>query len=227
MDFLQILKSVEELLYELVALLLFYPLTLWRSLKSPAEMMIYAEDELTRDKTEQFSDTLSPPIFLLITLFLVHVFELVIPATESVTLPNFLQDKQNLILFRAVAISIFPLMFAVGRLRRGKMSLNRQELKPQFYGQCYVTAPFALMLSSGFIAAGVDVLMFKWIGVIFISISFIWYVWAQALILKSTESLSYRVAILVTLWTVSKAILLMLGISMLPAVPVILKHAAS
>jgi len=39
MDFMRLLQSLEELLYELVSWLVFYPVTLWRTLTRPREMM--------------------------------------------------------------------------------------------------------------------------------------------------------------------------------------------
>lgn len=46
LDFMKLLKSLEELLYELVSWLLFYPLTMWRSVVRPLSMMRYADTEL-------------------------------------------------------------------------------------------------------------------------------------------------------------------------------------
>jgi len=56
LDFMKLLKSLEELLYELVSWLLFYPITMWRSVVSPLIMMRYADAEL--------ADRLSLPIRL-------------------------------------------------------------------------------------------------------------------------------------------------------------------
>ena len=43
---MKLLKSLEELLYELVSWLLFYPITMWRSVLKPLNMMRYADTEL-------------------------------------------------------------------------------------------------------------------------------------------------------------------------------------
>lgn len=58
---MKLLKSLEELLYELVAWLVFYPLTMWRSVITPLRMMRYADIELSDRLDDQYDDTLSPP----------------------------------------------------------------------------------------------------------------------------------------------------------------------
>ena len=46
MDFIRILRSLEELLYEAMTWIVFYPRTLWRSIRSPIRMLQYAQREL-------------------------------------------------------------------------------------------------------------------------------------------------------------------------------------
>lgn len=64
MDFMNLLRSAELLLYEVVSWLVFYPLTLLRCIRRPTDMIAYAEQELPRPPEVQFADALSPPIFL-------------------------------------------------------------------------------------------------------------------------------------------------------------------
>lgn len=46
MDFLKLIQSLDELLYEIMSWLVFYPVTLWRTLTKPLTMMTYSETEL-------------------------------------------------------------------------------------------------------------------------------------------------------------------------------------
>ena len=39
MDFMRILRSLEEFLYEVMTWLVFYPRTMWRALRHPIEML--------------------------------------------------------------------------------------------------------------------------------------------------------------------------------------------
>lgn len=69
MDFLKLFESLDELLYEIMSWLVFYPITLWRAIAHPLRMMNYADAELGDSETEQYTDALSPPLFLLLSLW--------------------------------------------------------------------------------------------------------------------------------------------------------------
>lgn len=153
MDFMRLLKSVEELLYELVTWILFYPLTLWRCLRHPVRMMNYASTELSDAEAEQYDDALSPPIFLLLTLFIAHLIELRFGVATKVVLPDVLADERNLLFFRAIAFSLFPLLLALQDVWRRGAKLTRRTLKPAFYSQCYAAAPFILSIDLAVIVA--------------------------------------------------------------------------
>jgi hypothetical protein len=140
---MNLLRSVEALLYELVAWLLFYPLTLWRCIVRPIPMSIYAERELTDPPEEQFADALSPPLFLFITIVIAHFLQSAFGSSD-VQLPGILGDDRMLLLFRAVTFSLFPLLVGIQRVRQKGQRLNRTTLKPAFYAQCYLVAPFVL-----------------------------------------------------------------------------------
>ncbi|WPE19026.1 permease [Shinella zoogloeoides] len=150
MDFMRLLQSLEELLYELASWLVFYPVTLWRTLTRPRDMMRYADSELGDTLEKRYTDTLSPPLFLLLTLLFAHGLELALIAhRDDGMLPALLRDDANLLIFRAFLFSIFPLLMAVQLLRRAGLALDRETLKAPFYSQCYVAAPFAFGFSAG------------------------------------------------------------------------------
>lgn len=145
MDFMRILKSLEELLYEVMVLLVFYPRTLWLTLREPQRMMDYADTELGDVQSEQYTDTLSPPLFLMISLAVSHGIELAvystIPAAQQTKL---LATSENLLLFRVFAFSLLPLVLSLRLLAGLKIDLTRETLRAPFYAQCFITAPFAL-----------------------------------------------------------------------------------
>ena len=62
MHFVSLLKSLDDLLYQVVSWLVFYPITLWRVLRRPGAMMVYADRELADAEERQYEDTLSPPL---------------------------------------------------------------------------------------------------------------------------------------------------------------------
>ena len=176
MDFMRLLQSLEELLYELVSWLVFYPVTLWRTLTHPRQMMRYADVELGDTLEERYKDTLSPPLFLLLTLLLAHGLELALIAhRDDGMLPQILRNDTNLLIFRAFLFSIFPLLMAVRLLRKSGADLDRETLKPPFYSQCYVAAPFAFGVSAGanFARTGQQTLVAA--GIVILVLSLLWY----------------------------------------------------
>lgn len=146
MDFMRLLKSLEELLYELVTWVLFYPLTMWRCFRHPLRMMKYAETELTDAVEKQFDDALSPPIVLLITLLLTHIVQQRFGPPAQALLPTFLSDETNMLIYRAVTFGLLPLFFGFQDVKLRKARLSRRQLRPSFYSQSYAAAPFILLL---------------------------------------------------------------------------------
>lgn len=142
---MNLLRSAELLLYEVVSWLVFYPMTLWRCIIRPISMIAYAEQEMTRPPEDQFAEALSPPIFLFLTLMIAHMIQRGIFHNQAV-FEGVLADQRNLLILRAVAFSLFPLLLGIQHLRLSGQVLSRKTLRPMFYAQCYVTVPFVLML---------------------------------------------------------------------------------
>ncbi|MFC3713239.1 hypothetical protein ACFOMD_11685 [Sphingoaurantiacus capsulatus] len=149
MNFSQLLNSIDELLYEVMSWLVFYPITLWRVLTRPLTTMEYADDELGEREEEQYTDTLSPPLFLLISLLISHGIALALVGDSGLIdqktgLAMLVTDDTALLIMRLLLFSLFPLIFATRLLGRRKRPLTRKSLKLPFYSQCYAAAPFAL-----------------------------------------------------------------------------------
>ncbi len=154
MHFMGLLKSLDELLYEVMSWLIFFPLTLWRVLRRPLTMMDYSDRELHQGAAEQYTDTLTPPLFLLISLLLSHALELAFVGDSVLVRSNhglsaLVKDDTSLVVLRLVIFSVFPMMFAVRLVRAQHKRLTRDSLRPAFYAQCYAAAPFALMIGIG------------------------------------------------------------------------------
>ncbi|MBB3952957.1 hypothetical protein GGQ76_004279, partial [Aureimonas jatrophae] len=143
MDFMNLLKSVEALLYELVSWLVFYPITLWRCIRRPLAMFDYAQRELTGPPENQFADALSPPIFLFLSIALAHMIDIGLTPNQDTPI-GLLADTRNLLVFRATAFSLLPMILAVQAVRQKNQPLTRATLRPAFYGHCFLAAPFVL-----------------------------------------------------------------------------------
>ncbi|KAA3508873.1 permease [Agrobacterium rosae] len=180
MDFMKLLKSLEELLYELVSWLVFYPVTMWRSIVRPLEMMRYADTELADKPEDQYEDTLSPPLFLLITLLLSQGLSSALPSIyDSTAAARELGSASNLLIARGVIFGIYPLCMAVTLLRSKNIRITRNSLRPPFFSQCYIAAPFAFVLVLGFDFFSMPREEGALAGLITIAVTSVWYAQAQ------------------------------------------------
>lgn len=189
MDFLKLLKSLEEFLYEVITWLVFFPLTLWRVARHPQRMACYAETEL-RDKLEkQFDDALSPPLFLMLAILAAHVLELIlhqqVRATSELS-RQVVGNEQGLLLFRTLTFALWPLLMAIHCQRRRGQRLDRESLRRPFYAQCYLAAPFAITVSMAMqlvIKPGVTSTRIGWA---LAAVAAVWYLCVQARWLRDT-----------------------------------------
>ena len=156
MNFFNLLQSLDELLYEVMSWLVFYPVTLWRTLVRPLRMMDYSDVEQGDKADDQYSDTLSPPLFLLLSLIIVHAAEIALVGNDAVVvskvgLSAFVSNNTDLIVLRIVSYSLFPVMMATRLVRARSVRVDRDTLRGPFYSQCYVAAVLAMMLGGAVI----------------------------------------------------------------------------
>jgi hypothetical protein len=153
MDFMKLLRSFEEFLFEATSWLVFYPLTMWRVLVRPLETMAYSDAEQADDDTGRYDDALTPSLFLLITVVLMNGVAMAAhlprpPGSGSLQHAIF-DSPQNAALFRSLIFSLIPLVAAVLLLRRQGARLSRESLRPPFYAQCYLAGPCAVFVIGG------------------------------------------------------------------------------
>jgi hypothetical protein len=150
MDFFKLVEQLDEILYRVASWLLFYPITVWRMFWSPLKTMKLVEGELSENEPKQFDDVVPPPLFLLLSILVVHAIELgtvgdVPIAGNSRGLTRLLSNDTSLIVFRIMMFSILPLAAAY-RLNRAKgLPVDNESLKAPFYAQCYAAGLFVLM----------------------------------------------------------------------------------
>lgn len=152
MNFMQLLQTLDDLLYEVMSWLVFFPITLWRTLTRPLSMMEYANSELHDRPDQQYADTLSPPLFLLLTLLISHALGQALGngvnpiVASNKGLAAYITSDGTLLLLRLVLFSIIPLMLAAALLVGSKQAVTRERLKGPFYAQCYPAGGFAFVL---------------------------------------------------------------------------------
>lgn len=184
MDLMKLLRSLEEFVFEAIALLFFYPRTLLRIVFKPLQAMAYAEQEEAADKPLAYDDAVSPPLLLLITLFLANAVGLAlhVPQAQGAAplAKAILDSPQNLLIFRSLLFSLIPLTAAVLLLRKRRQAASRSALRQPFFALCYLTSPFALVVSLGLIAAQMPGPAHAMAGAIACALAFVWMVGVQA-----------------------------------------------
>jgi len=152
LPFILFLKSFEVLLFEIMSWLVFYPRTIWRSLRYPQSLMKRAEVELILPAEQQFRDIVSPPIFLLLTVIAANGIEVAVvghnPLIDNgIGLAAMISDNTSLILFRLITFAALPVIAGVFALAMLGRPVDRDTLQPLFYAQCFVTTPVVLACS--------------------------------------------------------------------------------
>ncbi|RZJ45644.1 MAG: hypothetical protein EON87_07010 [Brevundimonas sp.] len=194
MNAMKILQSVEELLYEVMSWLLFYPRTLFMTLVHPLRTMRYSDNE-QRDKPEkQYLETLSPPLFLVLSILLAHGLELlfgVAVTNEPNPVSRFITgNDQNLLAFRALMFSLHPLVFAWAFLKLSGHRIDRDSLRTPFFAQCYLSGATSILVSLGTLGVGDPAIWTTVAGIGLVAVITVWYVAIQHLWLMSVPGLS-------------------------------------
>jgi hypothetical protein len=180
MHFMHLLKSLDDLIYELMTWLVFYPVTFWRTITRPSAMMVYSDVELADREDKQYPDTLTPPLFLLVTLLLSHGIELAVVGQSSLVaddkgLAGLISDDTSLLILRLVIFSIFPLIMALRLVHKKRWKLTRDTLRAPFYAQCYPAGPFALVMGLGAMATQLQWDWTKVAGLALMIAAMLWY----------------------------------------------------
>jgi len=216
MDFFKLIQSLDELLFEVVSWLLFYPVTLWRVIKSPLKIMAAAECELIQAERRQFDDTIPPPLFLALTFIVINIVELTVLghsylATVNPELSRTIGSDTNLTILRIMIISLLPLTAAIRLLRARGVRIDRPAIKAPFYSQCYAAALFGIMLALAIVSEGWEL---SYTGPAFLSVmalAFVWLFlieanWFAAQLNVSFGRGAWQAAILIAEWIVLVAV---------------------
>lgn len=194
MNAMKILQSVEELLYEVMSWLLFYPRTLLMTLRHPLRTMRYSDREQQDKPEKQYLETLSPPLFLVLSILAAHGLELLfgVPLTDE---PNPVSrfvtaNDQNLLAFRALMFSLHPLVFAWAFLRLSGRKIDRESLRTPFFAQCYLAGATSILISLGSLGAQDPAIWTTLAGVAIVLVTTVWYVAVQRLWLMAAPGMT-------------------------------------
>jgi hypothetical protein len=213
----QIIRSIENLLYEIMTWLVFYPRTLWQTIRHPLRMSEYSELEQSDAPEEQYTDMLSPPLFLLLSILITHGLELGFGAAESPpkgAIGRILYgSEETLLLTRAVVFSIYPLTYAVALVARSNRPLDRTTLRAPFYSQCYVAGLFALLISAAGLLAKTARYEVQIAGGVLLAAALVWYITVQSMWLFDHLTIGRGKSISSAVLNFLKATLISLGVT--------------
>ena len=157
MDFIKLLRSLDELLYEVMSWLAFYPRTLVRILRHPVAVAQYTRLQMQQPKEQQFAEAISPPLLLILSILLAHAIEIVcaVPLPDQTTrLATLLMgNEEGLLAFRSVSFSLYALLASWWLLKRTQTRIDRDTLREPFFIQSFLTSPFAVIGSIASIMA--------------------------------------------------------------------------
>lgn len=183
MDILQLVRSLEEFLYEAMTWLLFFPRTLWRAITRPMTLIAEADAELAEGLEQQFTNIISPPLFLMMCVLIAHIFEvsmhLGVHKLSSPLAKDIFSSDTRLLIFRSVTFGLYPLLMARGTLKRLGLAVDRTTLRRPFFLQCYLAGPLALTTSLFFDMMRVPELPWQIAGLIIGLAGGLWYLAAE------------------------------------------------
>lgn len=179
------LNSLDEFLYEVMSWIVFFPKTMWSTVRRPLATMDYADRQLRLPQEEQYPDALSPPLFLALALMVAHAVATALGQTDALVadrhgLSGLINDQTSALLFRLLIFAAFPLLMALRFVRRQGLQLDRNTLRFPFYAQCYPAATFAFGLSLGFTLAHVGSGELRYSGYTLAGISLVHYAMVEA-----------------------------------------------
>lgn len=198
MNALTLLRSVEELLYEVVSWLVFYPKTLWLTLSRPLRTLAYSDREQHDKADHQYLDTLSPPLFLVLSILLAHGIELAaglqIDQGRSALGRMITSNDQTLLSVRALMFSLYTVAYATLFLLLSKKRIDRETVRPPFFAQCFLSGCLAILTSLGTTGVRYPSDTATSAGLALIVGTLGWYLWVQTRWLARVEGVGTAAA---------------------------------
>ncbi|WP_199555396.1 hypothetical protein [Sandaracinobacteroides hominis] len=184
MNIMLFLRSLSELLYEVMSWFIFWPISLWRAIVHPVRTMHQTEAQLQLPDDEQFVETVSPPVFLILALLVAQGISTDVLGVDSIVasqrgLAALVSDNTTLLILHVVVFGLFPALLATRSVRLSGETLTRKNLRPFFFAQCCPATPFALALSLGGTASRHPDTRVQTVGQVLMSLALLYYLVVQ------------------------------------------------
>jgi hypothetical protein len=152
MDFVKLIQSLQELVFEIVVWILLLPKTLFRALVRPDLMVKYVNSELQKEPEKQFDDLVSPVLFYLLLAVIPAAFYTWTGQETTGQVGPLSPLTENNVLASAITTSISLLIYLVWIEGLNRRPLRRSGLRRLFFIQCYLVTPaqliYTLLLTS-------------------------------------------------------------------------------
>lgn len=162
MNVFKLIQAIEQLIFEVACLLVFVPLTFFRTLVFPHRIQPYVMAELARAEEERFADRTVPALYWgIIGVLSAFVLLMVLRMSEffpeiDEIIPQGLSHEAT-IWHLAVILVSGPVAFASGTLLAARKRLTREAIRPAFYMQCYIFATVQFIAVVGLLLWVADV----------------------------------------------------------------------
>ncbi len=184
MDFMKTMRSLEEVIFQVLTWMVIYPRQLWKVTIQPRQWVEQVRREVAKPMEDRYANIISPSMFLMVSVLLAHFVEIVLMAfLPKVAMPvtgYVFTDQKILLAYRSAAFAIWPLAATVYLLLRQHRQVQPDNLRAPFSEQCYLAAPFAIAMSLG----GSLLLMFEdrlqVVAISLMAVASLWYLVVQA-----------------------------------------------
>lgn len=211
MDIFKLSKSLDELIFDVMMWVIFYPYTLVRVLIWPGRMIDYVSAELRKDPEKQalFDRGLSPPLFLFLSIVIAWMLSPDVGGLLQMQAQTALAKAVNessitMLTYRLAEYCVFPFAGALIYEWRTAGSISRESFRRPFFQQAYLCGPLAIVLS----VAAVLMLKFKTDAYVLaytllaLIVIFGWYLWTQVMFFRRTLDSGRAAAVLWALLSV-------------------------
>lgn len=147
MDFGEILKSVEDAVFEVMIWILLLPKTLFRVMIKPKWAMEYVTEEWKKDpeEEERFDEYLSPVLLWLLSAVIPITAAFVFISPDINTAEDFFNALSSRISQVTFYMMVIPFVYIAWMEWLNKEPVKRSTLKISFYRHCYLLAPAQIL----------------------------------------------------------------------------------
>jgi hypothetical protein len=141
MDFLKLIQSLQDLIFEIVVWALLIPKTLFRAIFRPAWMVKYVNQEFEKPADEQFDEYMPPGLFFLAMAVIPSALFTWVQNMNFNLIESLSQLNETNLLTSALTTLISILIYLVWIKWLNKHPVKRSGLKRLFMIQCYLVTP--------------------------------------------------------------------------------------